>query len=72
MSGIKAEQLEMLSVTGLLPCPFCGSTELEHVIKKETEEQPEKFLFIQCCNCGATGPHLGSKDQHRALWDVRA
>lgn len=65
------EQLQMLSVTGLLPCPFCRSVKLAHVAKRATEETPEQFLFIQCDGCGATGPNGESKDQQRALWDVR-
>lgn len=65
------DQLQMLSVSGLLPCPFCGSVKLAHVATRATEEAPEQFLFIQCDGCGATGPTTESREQQRALWGVR-
>lgn len=65
------KQLQMLSATGLLPCPFCKSVQLSHVAKQATEEEPQRFLFLQCEACGATGPHGESREQQRALWGVR-
>lgn len=65
------KQLQMLSATGLLPCPFCNSVELSHVAKRAEDSEPQRFLFLQCEACGATGPHGESKEQQRALWGVR-
>lgn len=65
---------EARSLTGLRPCPFCGSTTLSHLSQvppSGTVETTEQFICIQCDTCGATGPGTGSKEQHRQLWQVR-
>lgn len=66
-----AEQLSLLSLTGLPPCPFCGMAKLSRVSRKEPggEIMP---LCIQCETCGASGPIAASHDQLTALWCVRA
>lgn len=33
------------------PCPFCGSTNL-----KLQSQEVEGVSFVECNNCGATGP----------------
>lgn len=65
------EQLVLLSLTGLLPCPFCGQAELSRFSRKEENETPTP-ICIQCDSCGATGPVAATHDQLSALWDVRA
>lgn len=65
------DQLQMLSVTGLLPCPFCRSVQLSHISIRATEDQPKRPLCVQCDTCGASGPMAASEDQQRALWGVR-
>lgn len=66
-------QPKTLSVTGLLPCPFCGSTDLSHYHKAPTAETPKTPICIMCEACGATGPcHGETKDQQRAQWQARA
>lgn len=62
---------QMVSVTGLLPCPFCGSVDLSHISLPDSNETPAMFIGIQCDSCGATGPTTGSKEQHRQLWQLR-
>lgn len=65
------QQLALLSLTGLMPCPFCGMVTLSSVSYQPPDATP-KPLCIQCETCGATGPIAASHDQLRALWDVRA
>ncbi|MBD1602266.1 hypothetical protein [Pseudomonas typographi] len=50
----------------LLPCPFCGSTDLKTVVD-------DGIHFEQCCKCEATGP-TGFKrgDEDAADWNTRA
>lgn len=65
------EQLAMFSLTGLLPCPFCGHTKLSRVSRKQPRGEVVP-LCIQCEACGATGPVAETHEQLSALWDVRA
>jgi Lar family restriction alleviation protein len=65
------QQLSMLSLTGLLPCPFCGSISLTRVSRQETTGVITP-LCIHCDACGATGPTAETHDKLSALWDVRA
>lgn len=68
---MKSTQLQMLSVTGLLPCPFCRSVDLASISMPATEDLPARPLCITCNACGASGPIAASEDQLRALWGVR-
>lgn len=56
------------SISGRLPCPFCGSVGLSLI---SLEGRP---LMIQCNACLATGPSLegASTDELARLWDTRA
>lgn len=56
------------SVTGRLPCPFCGSVKLSLIVVGEKK----KPLLIQCSSCGATGPTGKDIKEMDALWDMRA
>lgn len=59
------------SITGRLPCPFCGSTELSLIVFGEKQTP----LMIQCKKCGASGPNSVEEPTEailRALWDLRA
>ncbi len=44
----------------LLPCPYCGSTNLSH-----------HYVYIQCDDCLMCGPksNNGQNDQHSDHWD---
>lgn len=44
----------------LLPCPFCGSTNLV------------KSPWIECDNCGAMGPSPRDCDNYSGEWNRRA
>ncbi len=51
----------------ILPCPFCGSTEL-HAF--EHHEGEESFGF-QCARCWMTGPQFASKAEAITAWNTR-
>ncbi len=65
------DQLSMFSLTGLMPCPFCGQTKLSRISRKQPAGEVVP-LCIQCEACGATGPVAATHDQLSSLWDVRA
>lgn len=65
------QQLALLSVSGLLPCPFCGMAKLARVTRTPPEGEPEP-ICIQCETCGATGPTATTHEHLRVLWDIRA
>jgi Lar family restriction alleviation protein len=47
---------------GMLPCPFCGSTDIEaHCSGNNTGDVLEKPMWLDCSNCGASGPDNYSK-----------
>ena len=50
----------------LLPCPFCGSTNLEVY---ETDD----VAFVRCLGCYAEGPQvvISAKEFAVHLWNVR-
>jgi predicted RNA-binding Zn-ribbon protein involved in translation (DUF1610 family) len=49
---------------GNLACPFCGGVKLSRISKRD-----DLLVFwIQCDQCGATGPNLKSD----ITWNVRA
>lgn len=50
----------MSDKTELLPCPFCGSTNLV------------KSPWIECDNCGAMGPSPRDCDNYSGEWNRRA
>ncbi|HEY0287052.1 MAG TPA: hypothetical protein VGC62_08585 [Pseudomonas sp.] len=56
----------MTNKTVMLPCPFCGSTDIKTVVD-------DGIHFEQCCKCEATGP-TGFKrgDEDDADWNTRA
>ncbi len=60
------------SLTGLRPCPFCGSVRLSSITLRDQTTRALRPLLLQCNDCGATGPIGKSLDEIRRLWDVRA
>lgn len=50
----------------LLPCPFCGSDDLGFVID-DTDLQ-----FVECMNCGWTGPYGTGLQDTSEKWNRRA
>lgn len=58
----------------MLPCPFCGGTNLH--IRAPFEDDAETMV-VDCDDCNATGPYYGGSDstQHHeamTLWNARA
>ena len=55
----------------LLPCPFCGSSDVDVSFSVNNEET--KFYAVECCACAAFGPD-GGQDAAKAreLWNNRA
>lgn len=49
----------------ILPCPFCGGTELEPV---ETENDD---YAVYCADCYATGPQASTKHAASKAWNQR-
>jgi hypothetical protein len=60
------------SKTGLLPCPFCGSVDLDAISYEGKDGDGRKMAFIQCCGCHSTGPVVEEMAAARGLWDIRA
>lgn len=58
------------SKTGLMPCPFCGSTNLFRILYKNQEKGD--LVFIQCDDCHTCGPSCSNEEEARMRWDTRA
>ena len=52
--------------SGLKPCPFCGSKDVDYM---EVEEI--KGTFITCFNCGSTSPVVETKEKATVFWNRR-
>lgn len=56
-----------MTVMDMIPCPFCGSSDLRvHVYRGE---EPE--AFVQCHNCATCGPSGTDKDHAIERWNTR-
>jgi hypothetical protein len=40
----------------VIPCPFCGSIDLDAPHEGERHRAPSFFLSVRCRKCGAEGP----------------
>jgi len=49
----------------LLPCPFCGSTNIGEPIRRRP-------LQVACIDCGGEGPEALTHDDARDRWNTRA
>ena len=71
----------------LMPCPFCGATELlqtDRMVQEYSEAaaeslahdgldgEPEDEWFVVCGDCGAMGPTKPSAEAAQAAWNRRA
>jgi uncharacterized Zn finger protein len=53
----------------LLPCPFCGG-EAEHSVGRHADGKP--WHYVECVDCGATGPNSPYADHNIAVIQFRA
>lgn len=51
----------------ILPCPFCGSTDLQ--VNKPEVGRLHYFVF---CACGVDGPRYGNRERAIEAWNRRA
>lgn len=75
----RPETGKKLSKTGLLPCPFCGSTDLTGISIPQMDEEasadldkPQAACFVQCEHCYGNGPVRRTLKEARALWQTRS
>ena len=47
-----------------IPCPFCGTNQCTALIDN-------KVWKVQCLNCAAEGPSMGSEDSAIKQWNYR-
>ena len=74
------------SESELMPCPFCGSTDLLQTDKMENElsdeatetlsltgeeDVPPEEWFVVCGRCGAMGPMSPSGHEAQTAWNRR-
>ena len=57
-------------VLELLPCPFCGSDDIHHIIDEEDDE----YEFIICNGCGAGVSRVDSRPERGPIevWNMRS
>lgn len=48
----------------LLPCPFCGSTEIFAEEEPSVNATGEMFGVVKCCGCGARFVCKGAKQEY--------
>lgn len=65
-----AQQMQMFSVTGRLPCPWCKGVNLSQVTHRADDGTLTPISLI-CENCGASGPTAATHEHMSALWDAR-
>lgn len=49
----------------LLPCPFCGSTDLG------VDEEPRGSGWVYCGTCSTEGPYKGNRRSAIKAWNTR-
>ncbi|WP_147282645.1 hypothetical protein [Pseudomonas jessenii] len=65
-----AQQMQMFSVTGRRPCPWCRGVKLSQ-ITHVADDGTQTPISLICDTCGASGPTAGTHEQMAALWDTR-
>lgn len=65
------QQMQMFSVTGLSPCPWCKGVKLSRVTHV-ADDGTKTPISLMCDSCGATGPVAGTHEEMAELWDARA
>ena len=56
----------------LIPCPFCGSTDLSLRGNEEAEYTNGKMFAVQCNRCGARGPEeYLARESAKMRWNAR-
>ena len=56
--------------TGLAPCPFDGSENVA-VTRDDRDGTMVEFCFVECMDCGATGPTADTADAAAIAWGER-
>jgi Lar family restriction alleviation protein len=56
----------------LLPCPFCGSDDIEQIEGDRYAGQSGDWCAIRCGKCEAEGPHVWGFPKAVAAWNRRA
>jgi Lar family restriction alleviation protein len=70
--GAEDDSTEETMSPVLVPCPFCGGTDLLQTDKMVNEDTagPEEW-FVVCGNCSAMGPLASSSAKAQAAWNRR-
>ena len=66
-----APQLQMFSISGRIPCPWCKGVKLSRITRQD-DDGTLTPISLMCDTCGATGPTASTHEHMAALWDARA
>ena len=76
--GDRAAQERITKRGELLPCPFCGSTEISTYVSSERDKYDwmtsHSYVYPYCKKCGSSGPKvpLIGKGSPLDTWNTRA
>ena len=55
---------------GFLPCPFCGSMQID--IMEGDDEDGETAYWVICQECNAGGPEGETVEEAQHVWNTRS
>lgn len=76
--GSRVAQMRITRKEKVLPCPFCGSTEISTYVSSERDEYDwmtsHTYVSPYCKKCGSSGPKvpLFGRGSSRETWNHRA